>query len=352
MKPKIYKTYRQLISILRSRGLNIKQGSAGSRTMRILEKENYYNVINGYKDLFIQTPATDTTDEVYKTTATFDEIFALYSFDREIRIIYLKYILKLENHFKTVVSHCFSQKYGHDNYLKLSSFQHEASSDSYELSHIAKRNHLDMTADLDKIKQISAEENVSNVTRLLGDIQQEIARQLNKHHQVVTHYMTQHGYIPLWVLVNVLTFGKVTTFYRNLKEDDKIEIAKQFGINYKELHKYMTMMGFARNVCAHDERFFDIRFSQRLHTKSIKNFSSLKLPRDKSGSYTKGTCDAYAIAIIFTQLLSKPDLKEFASSMNSEIKKLSKSLVTISADEVLSRMGYTSDWKEILNIVK
>ena len=35
---------------------------------------------------------------------------------------------------------------------------------------------------------------------------------MSKHHQVVTHYMTEHGYIPLWVLVNVLTFGKIENF--------------------------------------------------------------------------------------------------------------------------------------------
>ena len=46
-KVKEFKTYRQLLQILRGRGLDIKKGSQGARTMRILESENYYNVING-----------------------------------------------------------------------------------------------------------------------------------------------------------------------------------------------------------------------------------------------------------------------------------------------------------------
>ena len=46
---KVYKTYRQLVRILRKRNLQVKDGS---KAIRILEKENYYNVINGYKDLF------------------------------------------------------------------------------------------------------------------------------------------------------------------------------------------------------------------------------------------------------------------------------------------------------------
>lgn len=352
MQQKKFKTHRQLLSILRSRGMNIKTGSAGSRAMHLLEKENYYNIVNGYKDLFIQTPASDTTEETYKTGTSFDELFALYTFDREIRMIYLKYILKLENNFKTVVSHSFSEKYGHDNYLKLCNFQVSASTDQYELALIARKHGLDIQKDRAAINRLSTEENIANVTKLLGDIQQEISRQMQKHHQVITHYMTHHGYIPLWVLVNILTFGKVTTFYRNLKETDKIDIAKQFHINYKELHKYMTILGLARNICAHDERFFDIRFSQRLHTKSIKNFAQLKLPRDKSGSFVSGTNDAYAIAIIFSQMLTPNDMRHFIGSMEKEINVLSKSLKTIQVDSVLNRMGYPPAWKQLMKLVK
>ena len=47
MEEKTYKTYRQLLTKLRSRGMIIGKGSQGSRVMRILEQENYYNVING-----------------------------------------------------------------------------------------------------------------------------------------------------------------------------------------------------------------------------------------------------------------------------------------------------------------
>lgn len=57
------------------------------------------------------------------------------------------------------------------------------------------------------------------------------------YHQVVTHYMTHHGYIPLWVLVNVLTFGKITNFYFIMKTDDKRSVAKFFSVDVKELHK-------------------------------------------------------------------------------------------------------------------
>jgi abortive infection bacteriophage resistance protein len=321
MAEKLYKSYRQQLTILRSRGMMIDTGSQGSRVMRILERENYYNIINGYKELFLASKATATVDEVYKTGTTFNEVYALYNFDRELRNIYLKYLLKLENTFKTVIAHEFSARYGHDNYLKIENFD------------------------------TSNERNISSAIKLIGNIQQEIARQMSKHHQVVTHYMTEHGYIPLWVLVNVLTFGKIENFYKNMKPADKTIVAKQFNLQPNELSKFMHMLALARNKCAHDERFFDMKFKERIHTKSIKNFSALGIVRAKDGSYTYGTNDIYAIAIMFALLLSKSDLKEFISSMRNLFNKLQKQLHTITASEIMSIMGYDSNWMNLTKLI-
>lgn len=346
MPDKEYKTYRQLLTILRDRGMTIGKGSQGSRVMRILEKENYYNVVNGYKDLFLDS-ASIPTAERYKAGTTFNEVYALYKFDREVRHIYLKYLLKVENSFKTVLAHDFSCLYGHDNYLKLQNFHTGASPDHKVLQRIANTNKLNMTTDIARIQHLSSEENISSVIKLIGDIQQEIARQMSKHHQVVNHYMSEYGYIPLWVLVNVLTFGKITTFYKLMKPADKMIIARQFGVASDELHKYMDMCSLARNKCAHDERFFDIKFRRRLHANSINKLNTLNLPRDASGSYLSGTNDAYAIAIIFAMLLSKTDTKEFVSAMKSAFDKLSKELHTVSVDDVMCIMGYSRSWANL-----
>lgn len=175
---------------------------------------------------------------------------------------------------------------------------------------------------------------------------------MSKHHQVVTHYMTEHGYIPLWVLVNVLTFGKIENFYKNMKPADKTIVAKQFNLQPSELSKFMHMLALARNKCAHDERFFDIRFKERIHTKSIKNFSILGIVRAKDGSYTHGTNDAYAIGIMFALLLNKADLKNFITSINAAFSKLQKQLHTISITDIMSIMGYDAGWSNLVNLTR
>ena len=46
MIDKTYRTVTQLIDILRSRGMVIEDGAPHDTAMRILETENYYNIVN------------------------------------------------------------------------------------------------------------------------------------------------------------------------------------------------------------------------------------------------------------------------------------------------------------------
>ena len=53
---KEYKTFNQQMIILRSRGMTVP---SDGKPKRFLEQENYYNVINGYKDLFLKRDANN-----------------------------------------------------------------------------------------------------------------------------------------------------------------------------------------------------------------------------------------------------------------------------------------------------
>lgn len=316
-----FKGYNALITILRNKGFRINKTNEGSRVKRVLEKESYYNVVNGYKDLFLDATATQMQGkDVVKTDADFFEMKALYDFDREIRILFLKYILMIENNFKTALAHEFSKLYGCDNYLKLDNFDN------------------------------SSNNNISYITKLFGDIQKEVARQMEKNNPMIAHYMSKYGYIPLWVLVNALTLGKVTTFYRYMKDNDKIVIAKRFGLNFKELHKYMNILGIARNKCAHGERFFNLKFTSNIHTRSIPYFRRIGIPTDAQGNYIMGINDVFAIAIIFKQMLSKSDFNEFVTLLKKQFDRLDASLKTIPLSDVQNEMGFINNWTIIKSL--
>lgn len=53
MTEKTFKTYEQMLDLLESRGIVFNDKSARSKAKKILQHEGYYNLINGYKPLFL-----------------------------------------------------------------------------------------------------------------------------------------------------------------------------------------------------------------------------------------------------------------------------------------------------------
>ena len=117
--PRVFKETQDQIIIQQGRGLQILNDAA---TQRIIEAENYYKLFNGYKEPFLDS---SKSDETYLSGSKFEEVYALYLFDRELRNIFIRYILEIENNVKSVLAHEFSRKYGYDNYLKVAILIHQ-----------------------------------------------------------------------------------------------------------------------------------------------------------------------------------------------------------------------------------
>lgn len=98
----------ELINYLLSKNLIIKDKE---KALIKLERYSYYSIINGYKTVF--------KDEYnnYKENASFEEIFALYEFDKNIKAIFLKYILEIEVIIKSLMANTLAEKYGIKNYF-------------------------------------------------------------------------------------------------------------------------------------------------------------------------------------------------------------------------------------------
>lgn len=114
MPDKPFKTYDELIEILNSRGLVIITPEDKNYAKTVLAKEGYYNLINGYNKLFLDASAEENK---YLEGTTLQEIHALYQFDRVLRDIFFRYILRVETHIKNLIAYYFPMQYGHNNYL-------------------------------------------------------------------------------------------------------------------------------------------------------------------------------------------------------------------------------------------
>ncbi|UQF78411.1 MAG: Abi family protein [Lancefieldella parvula] len=316
---KNFKTYNQQLRILRNRGLIVpKDGSP----KRFLEQENYYNVINGYKDLFLQKDLSGAliVPECFLPNTHFNELKALFLFDRELRILFLEYILIFENTFKTVISHEFSRKYPSPNsYLEIKNY------------------------DKNNSKKVLLQ--IAILTKMIHEkVDQDGA---------INHYITNHGSVPLWVLVNYLTMGNLAHLYSILIDQDKNNIAKFYSNKYKtqyepvityrlsseDLTAALKILNLIRNKCAHDERLYNSNFKS-VDVSNIANYFNYKIYNNQK----------IIVAIIYLKfLLEKRYFRKFISELNKIFEKYRNQFKTVKFSNVLDAMGINE--KDLQNFI-
>lgn len=306
---KEFKTFNQQLTILRNRGMVVP---TDGRPKRFLEQENYYNVINGYKDLFLckDNQGNAVIPETYLPNTHFNELKALFLFDRELRFLFLKYLLIFENSFKTVISYEFSQKYPKANsYLEIANYRDDDPKGV--------------------LKQISI------LTKTIHDNVGVTG--------AIKHYIEEHGSVPLWVLVNYLTIGNLSYLYSALKDSEKNTIAKYYSDKYEKQYKptntlrissedmeaALKIFNLVRNQCAHDERLFNsdyknIRVSNIASYFGIINYNNRRI----------------MVAILyFKAVLNKSYYKKFHLELNGIFDKYKNEFQTVSFADILNIMG-------------
>lgn len=307
---KEFKTIDEQIELLQSRDLNIESKETAKE---ILLNNNYYYLINGYKDLFLNR---NSKTEMFCKGTTLEEIYSLYEFDRKIRIVFLEYILLIERKINTYIAYEFSKNYGHKNYLVPENF-----------NNISKNKEL--------------------IAKFVNDINLEISHQYKNANKMIIHYLDTYKYIPLWVLIRILSFGKVSKFYSFMKQKEQNNISRKFNIQSKILKVYLINLGNVRNICAHDEKLYDIILKKRINvTDYHKKLDLIK----KDNKIIYATRDLFSIVIILKILLEKEQFSEFHSNIIKIIEKLENQLLSLRIDKVLYKMGFPKNYKELINL--
>ena len=310
MREKTFKTLDQQINILKEKGLVINDIDFAKK---VLFKENYF-FLSGYRYLFM----TKYKEKKFNDGTTFDELYSVFLFDRHIRNLMFKNILIVENNIKSITSYQLSKKYGfkEKDYLNPDNF----------------------TKDPMREKQVY-------------DVLSKMKRQIRvngKQHTATQHYMFNYGYIPMWILVKVLSFGLISELYLILKNEDKEAISNFYEIDTEEMGTYLNLLSNFRNICAHEDILYDHR-TQRLISDTEFHYK-LDIPKDEEGIYKFGKNDLFAMVIILKQMLEKDEFIDFLRELEYEINLLDSRVNTVPLNSILNRIGFPDNWFEISKI--
>ncbi|MBE6138782.1 MAG: Abi family protein [Firmicutes bacterium] len=308
MEAKIFKTLDEQIEILKSKGLVVNDIEGAKE---ILFKENYF-FVSGYRGLFMK----DFRDRKFITGTTFEEMYAMFLFDRNIRNIMFKNILIVENNIKSIISYQLSKKYGfkEKDYLNPKNFTQ------------------------DSLK-----------TRQVKDVLNKMKRQVRVNvmqHSATLHYVNNYGYVPLWVLVKVLSFGIISELYCILKPDDQFKIADVYNLDVRTLEVYLSILANFRNLCAHEDILFDHRTQRRIPNDIIH--AHLSIPQ-QDGEYIYGKNDLFAVVIIMQYMLSHDEFHDFMQELDYEIKLLDAKIDVVPLSTLLNKFGFPENWKNIMD---
>ena len=311
MGNKTFKTLEEQINILQGKGLVINNPDYAKE---VLLRENYF-FLHGYRHPFVKS----SNKEMFIDGTTFEELYSLFLFDREIRNIIFKNILIVENNIKSIFSYQLSKKYGYKEkeYLNPNNFT-------------------------------NAPQRKKQVNDLISKMKRQIKHNAFQH-SATMHYANNYGYIPLWVLVKVLSFGIVSELFSILKTEDQNEITNIYSLNTQKFSEFVTLLSNYRNLCAHEDIVYDNK-TQLLISNTIYH-KELNIPMIDD-EYVNGKNDLFAIMIISKSMLKDKEVKLLLQEIGHQIDNLEYNLKTIPVAKVLDRMGFPENWKDLEKIEK
>ena len=306
---KEFKTIEEQVEILKRKGLIIEDEE---ETKEILLRENYF-FINGYRLLLMNS----YSDKTFVKGSTFKELYALFLFDRSMRNIIFKDLLIIENQLKSITSYQLSKKYGYQekDYLNFKNF----------------------TEDRSKVRRVK-------------DLIEKMKRQARINgtkHNATLHYIKNYGYVPMWVLVKVLSFGIVCELYSVLKKEDQIEIASIFNVSTEYLEDFLPILANYRNLCAHEDIMFDHKTEKVIpDTEYHEKLNIFKMDDE----YIYGKNDIFAVIIMLKYLLRKDDFRIMLKEIDYEKELLDSRIDSIPIEKILDRMGIPKNYLDLLDL--
>jgi len=306
MKKKIFKTLDEQVQILQSRGLVINDVT---KAKEVLIRENYF-FINGYRHLFTRA----SLDGRFIKGTTFEELYGTFLFDRSIRNIMFKYILVVENNLKSIISYELSRRYGYKDkdYLNPKNFTQ------------------------DSIK-----------TRQVRDVLNKMKRQIRvngRKHTATMHYLDNYGYVPMWILVKVLSLGIISELYSILKLEDKLVIADLYHMDVETLGIYISLLANFRNICAHEDILYDYRTQRVIPDNKYHEILNIDKTDDE---YIYGKNDLFALLIMLKQMLSEDEFHDLLGEISYEVDHLDGIVDVVPLNNILNRLGFPDNWRDI-----
>ena len=91
-------------------------------------------------------------------------------------------------------------------------------------------------------------------------------------------YGDEHTRLPIWMLIELMDFGSMLTFFRGVNDDIKKRIASEVGQPDRVIGSWLLALNTVRNRCAHHSRLWDWQVGTPVHVPQQRKFPAWHLP--------------------------------------------------------------------------
>lgn len=198
---------------------NLETGNP-DRARHILSTVNYYRLTTYGKHLRRQD-----NPELFVDGVSLEDLYSLYQFDMGLRHQILPVLEFFEVQLRAKLSYHLAMAYGSTGYTNAANFR------------------------LDKQSQ-GSHKSLMNKFKIEVKRQDDLA--FVRHHQ-----QKYGGQFPVWVAVELFSFGMLAQLYDMLIEHDQWAIAREYSLTPEEFAAFIGSAVDVRNICAHYSRLYN-----------------------------------------------------------------------------------------------
>lgn len=208
-------TMEEQAVLLEARGM----GGSRDRILGRLEQVNYYRLAAYWH------PFREDEGDFFRPGTTIDEVWDRYLFDRRLRLLTLDAVERFEVTVRTRLAYELASVHGPFGVYGGSSLFRD-----------------------DPAQRV----------RFLSGIYGDFGRNgdvFMKH--FYSKYGDEHDAPPIWVAVEILSFGKVVRLFKGSSPSVRRSVAHHLGIAHSVLESWLLTLNTVRNVCAHHGRLWN-----------------------------------------------------------------------------------------------
>jgi abortive infection bacteriophage resistance protein len=242
-------SYSEQVDLLIRCGLRIGDSAQAEQ---LLSQIGYYR-LSGYWYPF-RLPATPVRRDTFQPGTTLDQVVALYDFDRQLKLLILDAVERVEIAMRVRVGHTLGKRDAH--------------------AHLDPR-HLDP-----QFSRAGRAGRESDHAQWLARVLKE---QKRSKEEFVQHFRDHYDdRLPVWVITEIMDFGSLSHLYKWAQRPDRDGIALELMIrdvqghgNGAALINWLQVINHLRNVCAHHSRLWNRNMTVQVAPRQLRSIPEL-----------------------------------------------------------------------------